>query len=110
MFDAYKGNKNILFYIYTHRIFSLSREYYVSHIWNFLCNMTFLLKLTNDKVKYSFPALNEICTVHCLQYYNLMIGRIVMCGYKYTLSYCLQAFEYINSHKRALIKCHVNVD
>ncbi|RHL08887.1 MULTISPECIES: glycosyltransferase [Bacteroides] len=93
-------------YIYTHRTSSLSREYYISHIQNFLCNMTFRLKLTNDKVKESFPALNEICTVHCLQYYNLMIGRAAMFEYKDTLPYYLQAFEYINSHKRALIKYH----
>ncbi|WP_294611666.1 glycosyltransferase [uncultured Bacteroides sp.] len=93
-------------YIYTHRTSSLSREYHISHIQNFLCNMTFRLKLTDDKVKKVFPALDEICTVHCLQYYNLMIGRAAMFEYKDILPYYLQAFEYINSHKRILIKYH----
>lgn len=93
-------------YLYTHRISSLSREYHRSHIRNFLRNMVFRLELTNDKIKKNFPALSEVCTVHCLQYYNLMIGRAAMFEYKDTLPYYLQAFEYINSHKRILIKYH----
>lgn len=93
-------------YIYTHRTASLSREYHKSHIRNFLSNMTFRLNLTDIEVKKKFPTLNRSCTVHCLQYYNLMIGRASMFGYNDCQPYYLQAFNYINAHKSILLENH----
>lgn len=91
-------------YVYTHRNYSLSREYHVSNIQKFLSNMTFRLNLTETEVKKKFSTLTKSCTIHCLQYYNLMIGRAVIFSYEDCQPYYLQAFNYMNSHKILLLK------
>ena len=93
-------------YIYTHRTSSLSREYFKSHLSDFLKNMIYRLTLTNSEVKEKFPTLSLSCTVHCLQYYNMMIGRAAMFPYKNSIPYYSQACKYIKQHKLILLKQH----
>lgn len=97
---------DIPLYIYTYRNSSLSRKYYKTHLENFLMNMDYRLQLTDDVISKNFPKLSEISTVHCLQYYNLMIGRAAMFPYQYSKRYLIPAFSYIRKNWKILLKFH----
>lgn len=86
-------------YVYYHRTASLSREYHLSHIRNFLANMVFRLNLTDNEIRRNFPTLSLNCTIHCLAYYNLMIGRAALFEYQDCQPYYLQAIKYVRKHK-----------
>ena len=93
-------------YIYTHRSSSLSRAYFQSHLSRFLQNMTYRLELTDAIIKHKYPSLDEVCTLHCLFYYNLMIGRAAMFTYNDCIPYYLSAFSYMRKNIVLLIKKH----
>ena len=93
-------------YLYTHRSSSLSREYFKSNLRNFLENMTYRLKLTDAEIKGNYPSLSEACTIHCLRYYNLMIGRSTMFAYNDCIPYYSDAFYYMRKNIYLLIKKH----
>lgn len=97
---------DIPLYIYTHRACSLSRAYFKSHLENFHKNMIFRLAQTNYEIKTRFPQLSDICAAHCIQYYNLLIGRACMFEYKESKSYYLHACNYIRKHAKVLFKYH----
>ena len=93
-------------YIYTHRSSSLSRAYFKSHLGKFLENMTYRLELTDTSVKQKYPSLFEVCTLHCLFYYNLMIGRAAMFTYDDCIPYYQTAFSYMRKNIVLLIRKH----
>ena len=93
-------------YIYTHRESSLSRDYFKSNLIQFHKNMILRLDQTDSKIKQKFPQLNIICSAHCIQYYNLLIGRASMFDYEMSKPYYLHAFEYIRNNYKALFKYH----
>ncbi len=93
-------------YIYTHRLSSLSRAYFQSHLGRFLQNMTYRLELTDTSVKQKYPSLNETCTLHCLFYYNLMIGRAAMFTYDDCIPYYRSAFSYMRKNILLLVRKH----
>ena len=93
-------------YIYTHRESSLSRDYFKSNLIQFHKNMILRLDLTDTQIKLKFPQLKIICSAHCIQYYNLLIGRVSMFDYETSKPYYLHAFKYIRNNCKALLKCH----
>lgn len=93
-------------YIYTHRESSLSRDYFKSNLIQFHKNMILRLDQTDCIIKERFPKLNEICTIHCIQYYNLLVGRASMFEYNISRPYYLHAHLYIRKNYKTLIKYH----
>ena len=93
-------------YIYTHRESSLSRDYFKSNLIQFHKNMILRLDLTDTQINLKFPQLKIICSAHCIQYYNLLIGRASMFDYEISESYYLHAFKYIRKNYKALFKYH----
>lgn len=93
-------------YIYTHRESSLSRDYFKSNLIQFHKNMILRLDQTDLEIKRNFPKLTEICSAHCIQYYNLLIGRASMFDYELSKPYFLHAHQYIRNNYKVLIKYH----
>lgn len=63
-------------YIYTHRSQSLSKDYFNSHIGQYIDNRILRLDMLEQIIREKFPHLQDYCTYHCIFYYNELIGRI----------------------------------
>ena len=63
-------------YIYSHRRASLSKDYFNSHISQYINNRILRLDLVEKIIHEQFPHLQDYCTYHCIFYYNELIGRI----------------------------------
>ena len=63
-------------YIYTHRTQSLSKDYFNTHISQYIDNRILRLDMLEQIISDKFPHLHNYCTYHCIFYYNELIGRI----------------------------------
>ena len=63
-------------YIYTHRIKSLSKDYYRDHISQYIDNRILRLELVEKIIHERFPHLQEFSSYHCIFYYNELLGRV----------------------------------
>ena len=57
-------------YIYSHRNTSLSKDYFNTHICQYIDNRILSLELVEDIIQNKFPHLQNYCTYHCIFYYN----------------------------------------
>lgn len=63
-------------YIYTHRIKSLSKDYYRDHISQYIDNRILRLEFVEKIIHERFPHLQEFSSYHCIFYYNELLGRV----------------------------------
>ena len=63
-------------YIYTHRIKSLSKDYYRDHISQYIDNRILRLEFVEKIIHERFPYLQEFSSYHCIFYYNELLGRV----------------------------------
>ena len=93
-------------YIYTHRSKSLSKDYFNSHISQYIDNRILRLELVEKIIQESFPQLKEYCSYHCIFYYNELIGRIAYHPETYYDQRVHKVISYIKTHTDILKKYH----
>ena len=93
-------------YIYTHRIKSLSKDYYRKHINQYIDNRILRLELVDNIIREKFPHLQEYSTYHCLFYYNELIGRICCFPQLFRDPRVGKVFSYIRNHSDVLLTYH----
>ena len=94
-------------YIYSHRRTSLSKDYFNSHISQYINNRILRLDLVEKIIHEHFPHLQEYCTYHCIFYYNELIGRISRYPQMYNDKRVRKVVSYIKNH-RAILQAHHN--
>lgn len=90
-------------YIYTHRKKSLSKDYYMDHISQYIDNRILRLELVDNIIRDKFPHLQEYSTYHCLFYYNELIGRIRLFPKIYHDSRVHKVFSFIKKNSTVLM-------
>lgn len=93
-------------YIYTHRIKSLSKDYYRNHINQYIDNRILRLELVDRIILDKFPYLKEYSTYHCIFYYNELIGRVCLFPQLYSDKRIQKVISYIKNHSDILIAYH----
>ena len=93
-------------YIYSHRIKSLSKDYYRGHISQYIDNRILRLELLGNIIHERFPHLKEYSTYHCIFYYNELLGRVSLFPDIYHDKRVRKVIRYIRSHSKALFKHH----
>lgn len=93
-------------YIYTHRTKSLSKDYFNTHIQQYIDNRILRLELVEKIITEQFPHLQEYCTYHCIFYYNELIGRIAMNPRIYHNQKVRHVVSYIKEHSNILMAYH----
>ena len=93
-------------YIYTHRSLSLSKDYFNSHISQYIDNRILRLGMLEQIINNKFPYLNECCTYHCIFYYNELIGRICRYPQIFQENRVKKVVSYIKNHKNILKAYH----
>ena len=92
-------------YIYTHRTQSLSKDYFNSHISQYIDNRILRLDMLERIINEKFPHLKDYCTYHCIFYYNELIGRICRNPQIFHDKRVRKVVSYIKNHKDVL-KAH----
>lgn len=93
-------------YIYTHRSKSLSKDYYRSHINQYIDNRILRLELVDNIIRERFPHLQEYSTYHCIFYYNELIGRICLFPNLYRDPRVSKVISFIRNHSDVLLAHH----
>lgn len=93
-------------YIYTHRTKSLSKDYYKSHINQYIDNRILRLELVDNIIRNNFPNLLEYSTYHCIFYYNELIGRICLFPKLFNDKRVHNVLAYIRKHSDTLKTYH----
>lgn len=93
-------------YIYTHRLTSLSKDYFNAHIHQYIDNRILRLELVEKIIKQQFPHLQGYCTYHCIFYYNELIGKISMHPRVFHNKKVHYVISYIKKHSNILITHH----
>ena len=93
-------------YIYTHRLKSLSKDYYRDHINQYIDNRILRLELVDSIIHNSFPHLQEYSTYHCLFYYNELLGRICQFPKLFNDPKVHKVMSYIKKNSHVLMNYH----
>lgn len=93
-------------YIYTYRSQSLSKDYFNSHIDQYIDNRILRLDMLEQTIHDKFPHLQEYCTYHCIFYYNELIGRIARYPKIFQDRRVRKVVSYIKKHKDILQAYH----
>lgn len=93
-------------YIYSHRSTSLSKDYFNTHIQQYIDNRILRLKLVEKIIKERFPHLQEYCSYHCIFYYNELIGKIALHPGVFYDSKVQYVVSYIRNHSNILMTHH----
>ena len=93
-------------YIYSHRRASLSKDYFNTHISQYIDNRILRLDLVEKIIHDHFPHLQEYCTYHCIFYYNELIGRICKYPQIYRDKRVRKVVSYIRNHAKTLRTYH----
>jgi hypothetical protein len=91
-------------YVYTNRNSSLSKDYYKRHINQMFVNMTMRLRLVDRLVSERMPQLRVFSTLHCLRYYNELLGRVALFPAMYGDARIKNIFYYLRMHRGILWK------
>jgi glycosyltransferase involved in cell wall biosynthesis len=94
-------------YIYTHRMQSLSKDYFNSHISQYIDNRILRLDMLEHIIRNKFPHLQDYCTYHCIFYYNELIGRICQNPQIFHDKRVRKVVSYIKDHS-TILKAHHN--
>ena len=93
-------------YIYTHRTTSLSKDYFNTHIHQYIDNRILRLDLVEKIINDKFPGLREYCIYHCIFYYNELIGKIAMHPSVFHEEKVHYVVSYIKNHPEVLFAYH----
>lgn len=93
-------------YIYTHRPQSLSKDYFNSHISQYIDNRILRLDMLEKIIRNKFPYLQDYCTYHSIFYYNELIGRIAKYPKIFHDKRVRKVVSYIKKHKEILQAYH----
>lgn len=93
-------------YIYTHRETSLSKDYFRLHIDQYIDNRVLRLTIADTTIKKEIPQIYESCIIHCLIYYNELIGKIAYFPEKFSDKRTRKAIAYIQEHIKTLQRYH----
>lgn len=93
-------------YIYSHRSSSLSKDYFNTHISQYIDNRILRLELVEKIIYERFPHLQDYCTYHCIFYYNELIGRICKNPQIYHDKRVRKVISYIRNHAETLRTYH----
>lgn len=93
-------------YIYSHRSSSLSKDYFNTHISQYIDNRILRLELVEKIIQERFPHLQDYCTYHCIFYYNELIGRISRYPHIYHDNRVRKVVSYIKDHSDILHAYH----
>ena len=93
-------------YIYTHRLKSLSKDYYRDHISQYIDNRILRLEMVDKIICEQFPHLKKYSTYHCIFYYNELIGRLCLFPNMYHDSRVKKVFCYIKNNYDVLMTHH----
>lgn len=85
-------------YIYTHRSQSLSKDYFNTHISQYIDNRILRLNMLEQIIGDKFPHLQDYCTYHCIFYYNELIGRICRNPQIFHDKRVREVVQYIKNH------------
>ena len=94
-------------YIYTHRNQSLSKDYFNTHISQYIDNRILRLELVEKIIHENFPHLQDDCTYHCIFYYNELIGRIAQNPKIFNDTRVKKVVSYIKNHAE-ILRAHHN--
>ena len=89
-------------YIYSHRSSSLSKDYFNTHISQYIDNRILRLDLVEKIIHEQFPHLQNYCTFHCIFYYNELIGKICQNPKIYRDERVRKVVSYIKNHAKIL--------
>lgn len=93
-------------YIYSHRSTSLSKDYFNTHIQQYIDNRILRLELVEKIITERFPHLKEYCTYHCIFYYNELIGKIAKHSCLFFNPKVHYVLSYIKKHSDILMAHH----
>lgn len=93
-------------YIYSHRSTSLSKDYFNTHILQYIDNRILRLELVERIIKDRFPYLQKYCTYHCIFYYNELIGKIAKHSNLFFNPKVHYVLSYIKDHSDILMAHH----
>lgn len=93
-------------YIYTHRTTSLSKDYFNTHIQQYIENRILRLDLVEKIINEKFPNLQDYCIYHCIFYYNELIGKIAMHPKTFHDKKVHYVVSYIKNHPDVLMAYH----
>ena len=96
-------------YIYTHRSTSLSKDYFNSHICQYIDNRIFRLEKLEKIIHDRYPELEEYSVYHIIFYYNELLGRICLFPIVYNDPRISKVIQYIRSHSVVLMKYHTKL-
>lgn len=91
-------------YVYTYRQQSLARFYVMTNFMQFNENLLMRLDKTQKMVEKYWPNIQQECTIHCLMYYNLLIGKSILFSFDEAKPYFLKAIEYIRKNALTLYR------
>lgn len=94
-------------YIYTHRETSLSKDYFRQHISQYIDNRILRLTDADTTIKNNLPQIYESCIIHCLIYYNELIGKIANFPHLFGDKRTQKAISYIKDHIKTLHQHHI---
>ena len=94
-------------YIYTHRTQSLSKDYFNTHISQYIDNRILRLELVEKIIHDKFPHLQDYCKYHCIFYYNELIGRIAQNPKIFNDTRVKKVVSYIKNHAE-ILRAHHN--
>ena len=94
-------------YIYTHRTQSLSKDYFNTHISQYIDNRILRLEMVERIIHDKFPYLQDDCTYHCIFYYNELIGRIARNPKIFNDTRVRKVVSYIKNHAD-ILRAHHN--
>lgn len=93
-------------YIYSHRSTSLSKDYFNTHINQYIDNRILRLEMVEEIIHERFPNLQDYCTYHCIFYYNELIGRICRNPHIFHDKRVRKVVTYIKDHADILREHH----
>jgi len=93
-------------YIYTHRLKSLSKDYYRDHISQYIDNRILRLEMVDSIIRERFPHLQKYSTYHCIFYYNELLGRVCLFPKIYRDSRIHKVLSYIRQNSDILKAQH----
>lgn len=93
-------------YRYTYREQSLSRDYFKTNFEMFGNNLLMKLEKVTEMVESHWPRLKPECTIYCIQYYTLLIGRCCYFDYDFCKHYLPKAIGYMKRNSAVLVRHH----
>lgn len=96
-------------YIYTHRSTSLSKDYFNTHINQYIDNRIYRLSLLEKIIHDRHSELEEYSVYHILFYFNELLGRICLFPTIFNDPRVSSIIHYIRCHSSILIKYHTRL-